>query len=120
MNFSQERVKEVLFNMTKLMEDRIGNEMETAGRVTILHDGWSKNSVHYVAIYACYMREVRCNNQKIVKITNIPQLVLLVCSPMACIATEDEESSDNEEKEKVEESITFTAEVHTQFIRDTF
>ena len=38
---------------------------------------------------------------------------------MACIAAEDEESSDNEEKEIDEESITVTAEVHTQFIRDT-
>ena len=105
--------------MTELVEDRICNEMKTARRGTILHDGWSTNGVHYVAIYACFMREVKFNSHKIVTKSHSPQLFLLACSPMTCIAAEDEESSDNEEKEIDEESITVTAEVHTQFIRDT-
>ena len=45
--------------MTKLVENEIGPELQAAGRGSILYDGWSKNGAHYVAIYGCYMKNVK-------------------------------------------------------------
>ena len=95
-NFSQERLKGFLFNMTKLVEDRFCNQMKATGCGTILHDGCSKNGVYYLIIYTYFIREVKYNSHKIVTNTHSPQLVLSACSLMAFIAVEDEESSDNE------------------------
>ena len=53
---------------------------------------------------------------KKISVTYVPQLVLLACSPMASL-TDDGEDDD---KDMDDECIRFTAEVHAQFIRDTF
>jgi len=46
-NFSQEKVKETLYKLVELAASRIGYQMKKARRGTILHDGRSKNGVHY-------------------------------------------------------------------------
>ena len=57
-NFSQEKLKETLYKLVELAETRIGFQMKKASRGTIMHDRWGKNGVHYVAIFACFMKEV--------------------------------------------------------------
>ena len=41
-NFSQEQVKETLFNMVEMVHEKIGIEMIKARHGTILYDGWSQ------------------------------------------------------------------------------
>lgn len=96
--------------------------MKKSRRGTILHDGWSKNGVHYVAIYACFMKEVSEYRNKVQVKGVVPELVLLACSPMASLSNEEKvASSDNEDDEEDnEEAVKFTAEVHANFIKETF
>ena len=121
-NFSQEKVKETLYKLVELVEHRIAQNMKMAGRGSILHDGWSKNGVHYVAIYGCFMKEVsEFRNHKKIQY-EVPELVLLACSPMASLLKDDKDTlSDNEgDKEDEKEAVKFTAEVHANFIKETF
>ena len=116
-NITQETFKEVLYTMTEIIEQRISKEMKTAGRGSILHDGWSKNGTHYVGLFACYLREVGHINHRN-KLINImtPEVVLLSCAPMSQVA----EIEDEENEEDVEEATSFNAEVHAHHIRSTF
>ena len=46
--FSNKLVKEVLFNLVGIVEDKIKEEMKVAGYRSLMHDGWSKFVTHYV------------------------------------------------------------------------
>ena len=87
-NFSQEKVKETLYKLVELVESNICYQMKKARRGTILHDGWIKNGVHYVAIYACFMKEVLEYRNKVEVKDVVPELVLLASSPMASLSNE--------------------------------
>ena len=43
---------------------KIGSHMKKAGHGTILHVGWSKNGVHYVEVYGCFMNKMMEYKQK--------------------------------------------------------
>ena len=58
--FSNKLVKEVLFNLVGIVEDKIKEEMKVAGYGSIMHDGWSKFGTHYVRIFAQYNNAVSC------------------------------------------------------------
>ena len=58
--FSNKLVKEVLFNLVGIVEDKIKEEMKVAGYGSIMHDGWSKFGTHYVGIFAQYNNAVSC------------------------------------------------------------
>ena len=64
--------------------------MAEAGRGSILHDGWSKNGMHYVGVYACYINKANLSASKNKIKSEQPQLVLLACSPMYQVEVEDE------------------------------
>ena len=49
--FTQEALTEILYSMVKIIDRKISKEMAEAGREYILHDGWTKCSIHFV----CYM-----------------------------------------------------------------
>ena len=67
-------LKSVILRLVKLVEIRIAKEMKEAGCGSILvHDGWSHNSVHYVGLFASFIK----------KIDSTPRLVLLSVSPLA-------------------------------------
>ena len=96
--------------------------MEKAGRGTILHDGWSKNGVHYIAVFACFMKEVSEYRDKVEVSTLVPELVLLACSPMASLSNDPTDTLSDKEKEEEDdkEAVKFTAEVHANFIKEIF
>ena len=56
--FSQEKLKETLYNMVEIVEGRISAEMKDDTQGSILHDGWTNNGVHFVANFACYIKKV--------------------------------------------------------------
>ena len=51
------RMREVSYNLTKKVEVRVAKEMKTAGRGAIMYDAWTCASIHYVGLFVCYMRK---------------------------------------------------------------
>ena len=121
-NVSQEKLKETLYNLVELVESQIGYQMKKPRRGKILHDGWSKNGVHYVSIYVYFMKEVSEYRNKVEVKGVVPELVLLACSPMTSLYYEEKVTSINKEEyeEDDEEAVKFTAEVHANLIKENF
>jgi hypothetical protein len=78
-----------MFELSLIVEAKIQKEME--GKVgTILHDGWSKYSRHYIALLACYMVDKGKrdgNNKKKME----PVITLLTCTTLPYNEDEDED-----------------------------
>jgi hypothetical protein len=53
---SAETLKGVLFALVELVEDLINDELKAAKCGATMHDAWTKCSVHYMALFACYIR----------------------------------------------------------------
>ena len=51
--FSQEKLKETLYNMVERFEGLISAEMRDANRELILNYGWTKNGFNFVKIFTC-------------------------------------------------------------------
>ena len=51
---SQKTIKETIFKLVGKVEKKIGKELQDAPIRAIMHDGWTKLSDHYFALYACY------------------------------------------------------------------
>jgi hypothetical protein len=47
-------VREVLLAMTVLVEKKLSAEMKEAKRGFIVHDGWTKFGVHFLALFAMF------------------------------------------------------------------
>ena len=93
--------------------------MKDAGYGAILHDGWSKFSQHYVALFATYNKTVSVIEQRTAIKKKVPSSVLLDMFPMSNVpATNDEASKLNPTEDT--DATTFTAEVHAKFFRDIF
>lgn len=83
-----------MFELSLIVEAKI--QMEMKGKVgTILHDGWSKYSRHYIALLACYMvntgKRDGNGNKKMKSV-----ITLLTCSTLPY---NDNEEGDNHEGE---------------------
>jgi hypothetical protein len=129
-----------MFELSLIVEAKIQKEME--GKVgTILHDGWSKYSRHYIALLACYMVDKGKrdgNNMKKME----PVITLLTCSTLPYNEDEDEdEDGDNNAGELATMMLcilslcllfnifstvadftatSFNAESHIQLMKNTF
>jgi len=55
--YAVETVRDVLLATQFLVEKAIAAEMKEAGVGAIVHDGWTKYSVHYVCVLGSYMRK---------------------------------------------------------------
>jgi len=109
--FSRVMLKSVILRLVELVEKRISQEMKEAGCGSILHDGWSHNSVHYVGLFASFIK----------KIDSTPRLVLLSVSPLANRTDEDESASDSSSEADIEEQVVeFNAENHVRHFREMF
>ena len=53
------RIKKTLFAMVELVEKAVGKETRDAGRGALMHDAWRKVDVHYIGMFACYMRDIK-------------------------------------------------------------
>ena len=56
--FSCKTFRSIILAMVPYVEVKIKNEMKDAGYGAILHNGWSKFSQHYVALFATYNKTV--------------------------------------------------------------
>ena len=45
--------------MVELVEKAVGKELRDAGCGALMHDAWTKVDVHYIGIFACYMRDIK-------------------------------------------------------------
>ena len=54
---STRSLKEVIFKVVDLVDDKLGKEMKAAGRGSILHDGWTSAGVHYIALLPVILLE---------------------------------------------------------------
>lgn len=105
-------VTNVLFELVKLVEDRIKLEMRgTMG--ALMFDGWTRSSMHYVGVYASYTKTctVRENAKDMVKTTN--RLTLLGLSPLSQELTEN-----GEVDHSTNEATSFNAEAHLKYFTD--
>ena len=44
---SKEKIKQIMFKLCEYVEKMLAEEMESSGRGTIMHDGWSKFGTHF-------------------------------------------------------------------------
>ena len=84
----------------------------------ILHDGWSRAGIHYIAVFACYMISKKIigpdgNEKKI----DVPKLSLLASSPMSQLPSEKE--GNEEDYEENDEAVAFRSEELVNFLNCT-
>lgn len=108
--FGVKRVRRVMFALTEIVENKIGDEMVKARFGAIMHDGWTKGGVHYIGIFSCYL--VR---DDIGRLT--PQITLLAVSPMGKVRDENEVT--DPELTKEQETVKFDADAHRNFFGET-
>lgn len=117
--FSRATLRKVILKLTELVEQRISRELKAAHVGTILHDGWSYGGVHYIGLFASYIRQVGiCKADKINQTQDVVELTLLSCAPMGNTDTEDNNGS--EEDYDVKEAVEFSAATHVKHIHDMF
>ena len=115
--------------MTLSVEKKLAAEMQTAGRGSIVHDGWSKRGIHYLALFATYpATRVEMVNELFTEVTkNV--ISLLSVSPLhantAWAASDSDSDSDSNSdldsedgEDKFVEAVEFTAAVHKSQIVD--
>ena len=76
----------------------------------LLGQPWTKLSVHYIALYACYNWTTNRKDGAIV-----PTKFLLSVAPMPEVARELEENDS-----VINKTIKFSADMHASFMRSTF
>ena len=60
-------MKEVIFKVVDLVDEKLGREIKAAGRGLILHDGWTCAGVRYIDLFASYPVEREKEEKKTVK-----------------------------------------------------
>ena len=123
-HFSTEKVKEVMNKIVIEVEEKITEEMKSAGRGALMYDGWSKASTHYVGLMATYLREIvvwestgvgSANKKKVLK--KELAIVLLSVAPMAAINENDNPDHDEDDDNISEEATNFCAETHAEHFK---
>jgi hypothetical protein len=89
------KIKAILFAMVELVEGAIAAEMKAAGCGALMHDAWTKMDVHYIGIFACYMREVKSKENGKDVIRKEPTSSLISVAPMASISRDGTVSDDD-------------------------
>jgi len=97
--FSIKYFKEVMFLVVKFVEEIIADEMKDT-RGSILYDGWTNSGVHYLGIFACYMKDSKSIENGISINRPVLCMPLLSMSPMQ--NPQDEEDEEGVEKKEVQ------------------
>jgi len=53
-SFGIKTVRDVILAMTVQVEEILANEMKAAGKISIVHDAWSKFGSNFFALFATY------------------------------------------------------------------
>jgi hypothetical protein len=116
--FSKKTIRSIILAMSVLVENRIGQDLQTAGYGSLLHDGWSKFGQHFFGLFATFNRK---RSQKVgSSTTTITEVacVLLAMSPLTEVPADDDDDDDGQSKKRLTaEAASFTAEVHGNFIK---
>ena len=110
--------------MTIQVEERLAAEIKEASKGSIVHDAWSKFSVHFFALFATYKttREV-VDEEGAIRLVTGPVISLLSVAPLHTYVRETVDSdgfSPTAEEAEVEskESATITVQAHFVHIFD--
>ena len=109
--FSLCRMSETVRKLTQMVEKPIAREMKEAGRGTLMHDAWSKGGVHYIALYACYVRRIMKVEKGETVFEEKPELTLLSCAP---ISAARDVTGTHDEKAR---ACQFNAQLHAEHFR---
>lgn len=90
---SYETVVATMLELAIIIEEKIAREIK-GRKGSILHDGWSRYGVHYVALMACYMIDwgEDEDGNRIEK----PEITLISCSTLPYHDEADDEDADTE------------------------
>lgn len=118
-------IRETMLKIVELNENVIGAEMKNT-KGAIVYDGLSKRFVHFVGLYAVYMKS---HGNKGYGTENTKELAmpLLSASPIAqapstiSVFDKDDDIEDvNRDKVKDNEATTFDPETHISHMTDVF
>lgn len=112
-DFSRDLVRDVILATRFLVEQKMSAALKAANLGSIVHDGWTKFSVHYMCLLTTFQPREK----------EPPQIFMVACSELPEI-TEGEETDGmsflQKMKEKTVGADQFTAEVHAEFIKKVF
>jgi hypothetical protein len=86
--------------LVELVEKKIAAELHEAKCGAIMHDAWTKISVHYMGIFACYMRKIKVVNNGSLLENAKPECTLLSVAPMINIASDTRDGNIDKEAAK--------------------
>jgi hypothetical protein len=75
-------VRKVILAMVVELEKKIAAEMKEAGYGSIMHDGWSKNGIHYLGIFICFL------------LNGVTKIRMLLVSPIHVLLGDECDSDD--------------------------
>ena len=115
-HISVKSIKAVLFTLTEMVEASIAAELTNAKVGALMHDAWTKASIHYMGVFACYNREITVTRDKKPCTELKATCTLLSVAPMAQLEPKiDEETATLEELEEAEgEATSFNAKTMAQ------
>ena len=120
-NFTAKRLRDVILKLTPIVEEKIQEELKNAGRGAIMHDGWTLSGVHYIGLFACYMRNIKSYVEGRKQLTAVPTVTLLSCSPMAKIDDTDTEDTEVATTDTANQmSSQFNAQTHVEHFCEIF
>jgi hypothetical protein len=80
---STKTIVAVIFEIVVLVEHMIGTALRAAKCGAIMHDGWLRGRMHYIALFATYMDATTEQHYSKATQKYIPRSVLLSVAPMA-------------------------------------
>lgn len=107
--FSYKKMKGVMQTLVRIREREVLDEMKKAGHGGIMHDVWTCAGLHYVALFACYVRTVRVVEDGNEKQKEQPAIHLLSRAPIEAA----KDLSEFEEKEEEEIAAQFNVQCRT-------
>ena len=81
-HFHRNIFKETLLKVVEIVEEKIREELRKS-KSALMYDGWTRNSTHYVGLFALYNRVHTVYNHGCPNEIIAPRCVLLAVSPMA-------------------------------------
>ncbi|CAJ1933491.1 unnamed protein product [Cylindrotheca closterium] len=111
--FGSKQVRDTILMLSYIVETQIKDEMKLTSAGTILHDGWSRYSSHYVCVIACYCKG---HNEEVIT-------SMLACCEMPEVngeatAVDTDNLSFFQRYKENSSTSEFTAKVHVNFIRE--
>ena len=117
---SRKQMKKVIFKLVELVEKQIGAEMKDAGIGALMHDAWTKDSIHYLGMIASYMADVTVKvHGGIEEHKKELRLVLLSVAPMVR-HKETLDHDDHDEDDVSELATKFNAEAQLSHFKSIF